>query len=421
MPHLPEFPPSSLPAILKSKEKGNEAYSKAQFSTALTEYSRGLSHFKTSSTPPSPTNVIDSKNAGDPVVLLTSLLSNRSATYTHLRKYTEALKDADEVVGARPTWVKGFFRRGEALQGLRRHTEALEQYEIALQKDPKSGSIGVKIARIKAILEDASKGLVIHQLLPGRDLCSKSLLAPIQNLIFDYAIQMRNFIYVIENVASREALVVDACWDVDGILKYCANEKLTIVGALVTHYHFDHVGGIPPPPFDQYRVRVDGLAKLLKKLHNIKAYVNPLDIPEIIKSNPELSESRFAPTEDNGHLSLPFSNSGEGARDGGTTTLLEFIHSPGHTPGSQCVLVNGERLLSGDTLFIGSCGRLDFPDSDKVRMFASLMKLGRLKGEVVVYPGHDYGGEMTTIETEKRTGTLRPRSEADFLAEFSHD
>jgi glyoxylase-like metal-dependent hydrolase (beta-lactamase superfamily II) len=95
---------------------------------------------------------------------------------------------------------------------------------------------------------------------------------------------------------------------------------------------------------------------------------------------------------------------------------ITFVHTPGHTPGSQCFLVDG-RLISGDTLFIRSCGRTDLPGSDPQEMYTSLTRrLGALPDETVVFPGHNYGGTATTIGEEKRQNPMmRFPSMTDFL------
>jgi glyoxylase-like metal-dependent hydrolase (beta-lactamase superfamily II) len=78
------------------------------------------------------------------------------------------------------------------------------------------------------------------------------------------------------------------------------------------------------------------------------------------------------------------------------------MHTPGHTPGSQCFLME-DRLISGDTLFIGSCGRTDLPGSDPSEMYYSLtQRLGALPEHTVLFPGHNYGGPSSTIGHEKR-------------------
>ena len=88
--------------------------------------------------------------------------------------------------------------------------------------------------------------------------------------------------------------------------------------------------------------------------------------------------------------------------DGETLTLagltFEVLHTPGHTPGSVCLLF-GEHLFSGDTLFAGSCGRTDFPGSNPAQMRDSLARLKGLEKNYTVYPGH---GEATTLNEEKR-------------------
>jgi hydroxyacylglutathione hydrolase len=95
---------------------------------------------------------------------------------------------------------------------------------------------------------------------------------------------------------------------------------------------------------------------------------------------------------------------------------LTFLHTPGHTPGSQCFLVDG-RLVSGDTLFIGACGRTDLPGSDPMEMYHSLtQRLGALPDDTVLLPGHNYGGAASTIGDEKRQNPfMRFTSLAEFL------
>jgi glyoxylase-like metal-dependent hydrolase (beta-lactamase superfamily II) len=95
---------------------------------------------------------------------------------------------------------------------------------------------------------------------------------------------------------------------------------------------------------------------------------------------------------------------------------ITFVHTPGHTPGSQCFLVD-RRLISGDTLFIRSCGRTDLPGSDPKEMYTSLTKrLGALPDDTVVFPGHNYGGTVTTIGDEKRNNPMmRFPTMTDFL------
>jgi len=95
---------------------------------------------------------------------------------------------------------------------------------------------------------------------------------------------------------------------------------------------------------------------------------------------------------------------------------VKFIHTPGHTPGSQCFLV-GDALVSGDTLFIGSCGRTDLPGSDPAEMYYSLtQRLAALPESTILLPGHNYGGPSSTLGDEKRGNPfMRYPSLSDFL------
>lgn len=125
-----------------------------------------------------------------------------------------------------------------------------------------------------------------------------------------------------------------------------------------------------------------------------------------MKANPELSMDRVMVVEDGLEISLPMPSPNQPDTSLNPKTTLTFIHTPGHTPGSQCILVNNCRLITGDTIFPGCCGRLDFPDSSPSLMRESLSKISLLDGNVVIYPGHSYGGSFTTIHRERQGGFL---------------
>jgi glyoxylase-like metal-dependent hydrolase (beta-lactamase superfamily II) len=98
--------------------------------------------------------------------------------------------------------------------------------------------------------------------------------------------------------------------------------------------------------------------------------------------------------------------------------MLKIIHTPGHSKDSMCIVVNNESVFTGDTLFVGSCGRTDLPGSDTSEMYDSLFeKIANLDKSLIVYPGHDYGStQTTTIGRElEYNQVLRPRSRAEFL------
>ncbi|KAJ3157454.1 hypothetical protein HDU86_003346 [Geranomyces michiganensis] len=435
------FKPENLAVIERAKKRGNDAHAERNYKQAVTEYTKGIACFVDSMTPMAAPPGFPA-GSFDPGTLLAQLYANRSSAFLRDKKYERAL--ADGQLGAKHSrWYKPRYRQGEAWLALHEYSKALDSFEEAIQmlgpmpntseeKNWRSrvDQIRQKIMKTETMRDDERLGFRLHQLSPSNgDLCAKLFLAPIQNMIFSYARQMKNFIYLCENINTSECLVVDACWDIDGILKYAHSNKLKIVGAIVTHAHVDHIGGTPPPPFDIPGIRVDGLAKLLKKLPSISAYVNPGDIPGILKANPEIPPNRFAKTDDGGTICLPMSlNGGVAAKSSpshstaGKNTIFQFIHTPGHSPGSQCILINGNRLLSGDTLFIKSCGRLDFPDSNVSDMYHSLQKkLATLPDNVVVYPGHAYGGDLTTITEEKRRGVLQAQDYDTFARTMSDD
>lgn len=155
--------------------------------------------------------------------------------------------------------------------------------------------------------------------------------------------------------------------------------------------------GIPPSPYDQFRIKVSGIYSLMRRVPKLSVYINPADIPHVLKSNPGMSElkRRIISTPNKFTLKL------------GNLTNLQFIHVPGHTEGSQIILVNETRLFTGDTLMVGCVGRIDLPGGDIKEMKKTLKeRLSDLEDGTVVYPGHNYGGEWTTIGMEREKGII---------------
>jgi glyoxylase-like metal-dependent hydrolase (beta-lactamase superfamily II) len=180
---------------------------------------------------------------------------------------------------------------------------------------------------------------------------------------------MQNFVYVIGSRATREVALVDPAWDVSGLLEHLQQQDLRCVAALITHCHPDHVGG------RMGGTRIEGLPALLER-QDARIYVHRDEIPGVERVT-------GIPARD-----LVQVDSGERLRLGDVE--IEFIHTPGHTPGSQCFKVRNA-LVSGDTLFIDGCGRVDFPGSNPDQMYESLQRLAALPEDTVLYPGHDYG------------------------------
>ncbi|HET8578168.1 MAG TPA: MBL fold metallo-hydrolase [Methylomirabilota bacterium] len=202
---------------------------------------------------------------------------------------------------------------------------------------------------------------------------------------------MQNFVYLIGDPQTRDCLVVDPAWDIDAIVDTASQDGMTLRGALVTHTHQDHVGG------HLFGYDIPGVEDLLGKASG-KVYVHKAEREFLRGFGSDLVKVDGGDTVQVGRI------------------LVTVIHTPGHTPGSQCFLVDG-RLISGDTLFIRSCGRTDLPGSDPKEMYYSLtQRLAALPEDTVVFPGHNYGGESTTIGAEKRQNPMMNfRSMTDFL------
>ena len=206
---------------------------------------------------------------------------------------------------------------------------------------------------------------------------------------------MQNFVYLIGDPETRECVAVDPAWEIDAILDQIASDDMRLTGVLVTHTHQDHVGG------HLFGHDIPGIADLLGKAA-AKIYVHKAEREFLKGFGSDLVKVEGGESLDVGRMKIT------------------FVHTPGHTPGSQCFLVDG-RLISGDTLFIRSCGRTDLPGSDPGEMYTSLtQRLGALPDETVVFPGHNYGGTVTTIGDEKRHNPkMRFPSMTEFLREMA--
>jgi hydroxyacylglutathione hydrolase len=207
---------------------------------------------------------------------------------------------------------------------------------------------------------------------------------------------MANFVYLVGDPATHKAAVIDPAWDVDTILEAASRDGYEIDKILITHYHPDHLGG------RMMGQTIEGATEMLERV-KAKIYVNKHEA-EGAKKVAGLSDSDLVKVEAGDVVNLG-------------NLAIKFLHTPGHTPGSQCFLAEGN-LISGDTLFVNSCGRVDLPGSDPEAMYQSLNHtLRNLDDATVVYPGHAYAPESsTTIGEQKRTNMyMRFKNLDDFL------
>jgi glyoxylase-like metal-dependent hydrolase (beta-lactamase superfamily II) len=230
--------------------------------------------------------------------------------------------------------------------------------------------------------------LYFRQLLSGRDFAQND----------SFAAQMVNFAYLIGDRQRGEAVIVDPAYAVAELVQIAEADGLRIVGALATHHHPDHVGGT------MMGMTFEGIAELLGQGGG-PVHVHR-DEEEYVRRVTGASAS-----------DLVAHDSGDVVEVG--DVRIELLHTPGHTPGSQCFLVDG-RLVSGDTLFLEGCGRTDFPGSDSGQMYDSLQRLASLPGDVVVYPGHRYSmpSSATMDAIKDMNYVYRPSSKEQWLAMF---
>jgi len=222
--------------------------------------------------------------------------------------------------------------------------------------------------------------LYFRQMLAGRDFAADDPVAR----------QMVNFAYLVGDRETGEALVVDPAYAVRELVDAAAADGLRVVGALVTHHHPDHVGG------RMMGWEIEGVAELLG-LPDVDARIH-------VNREEAFGVQRVTGASDS---DLVLHDSGDVVSVGAIDVRL--LHTPGHTPGSQCFLVDG-RLVAGDTLFLDGCGRTDLPGGDADELYFSLtQRLATVPDDTVLYPGHLYSPEpfATMGETRQRNYVFR--------------
>jgi glyoxylase-like metal-dependent hydrolase (beta-lactamase superfamily II) len=196
---------------------------------------------------------------------------------------------------------------------------------------------------------------------------------------------MKNFVYLVGAEGAKEVCVIDPAWEVPAIFDAAAADGRHIAAAVVSHHHYDHLNGLPEllervdVPVYAQKAEVD----FAEELQHLGSAVRPVGPGEVVKVGP---------------------------------LQMQLIHTPGHTPGSQCVYCGGA-LLSGDTVFVNACGRCDLPGGDPEQMFDSLHRvLGGLPDDTRLYPGHDYGD--VPVSSLRRERQQNPYFKLGVLEQF---
>jgi glyoxylase-like metal-dependent hydrolase (beta-lactamase superfamily II) len=214
------------------------------------------------------------------------------------------------------------------------------------------------------------------------------------------ATQMVNFVYAIGDREAGEAVLVDPAYRPRELVELVEAQGMKVTGVLATHYHPDHVGG------DLMGHHVAGIADLLETT-DVPVHVQESEVEWVTRGTGVGADALVA------------HQSGDRVSVGDLDVTL--IHTPGHTPGSQCLLVDG-RLLSGDTLFLEGCGRTDLPGSDPEEMYRTLsQRLTVVSDDTVLYPGHFYAAEPSAPMGEVRSNNyaLAPTTTEQWLTMFA--
>lgn len=191
-----------------------------------------------------------------------------------------------------------------------------------------------------------------------------------------------NFCYTIFCQKKKKAAVVDPGYIFSNLIEIISKNNWTLEYIIATHYHIDHTGCIN---------------QLKESYPNSKIIASEKD-ESLLDAQVDIK------VIDNDKIELGNVN-------------LKFILTPGHTPGGICIIVDNELLLTGDTLFIGDCGRTDLPGGNITQMFKTLQeKIVPLPDQLIVYPGHDYGDKpFDSLGNQKRTNkTLLAKNFKEF-------
>lgn len=192
-----------------------------------------------------------------------------------------------------------------------------------------------------------------------------------------------NFSYIIYCPITKKAGIADPGFNSERALDFISSNDLELECIIITHYHSDHSG-------DSQRIK--------RTFPSVKIIISELDGSKL-----DLKTDIYVTNDDKLNIG---------------NIHLTFILTPGHTPGGICILVDNKALITGDTLFIGDCGRTDLPGGSLNQMFETLhKKIIPLPDHLIVYPGHDYGDKpFDTLGNQKQTNkTLLAKN----LAEFS--
>ena len=179
--------------------------------------------------------------------------------------------------------------------------------------------------------------------------------------------RMLNFSYIVYDEKNSIGAIIDPSWDLEKLLVFLEKNNITAKYIINTHTHFDHILGNDP------------IAEITKA--------------EIIQHE-KSTQKKERSVVDHESISIGELN-------------LEVLYTPGHSEDSICLIVNKESIITGDTLFVGNCGRVDLPGSNPEKMYDSLSKVAALDDSLVVYPGHNYGSTPTsTILNEKTNNPM---------------
>ena len=193
--------------------------------------------------------------------------------------------------------------------------------------------------------------------------------------------RMQNFTYVISDYKTRDAVILDPSWDLADIEQVIRRDSLRVTHIVNTHHHFDHTTG-----------------------------------------NEQMARSTGAPVAQHEASELPHDISlrhGDAVAFG--DSALEVLHTPGHSKDSICLVGDG-KIFTGDTLFVGTCGRVDLPGGSARELYHSIFDtLSNLEDSLVMYPGHDYGAApASTLGDQKQSNpVMRPVSEEQFVARMT--